>query len=230
MSRLPRATPPPPPLDCPVHHRNGGTGRRATSRWSAAQLEEIARLRSVSSRREVAAFYLPYLHVPSVGGPHHHGASPPHGFPQAADVRETCITGILLHEEETINLRRPEYRYVSICAQQHALSVSKAGCYRCSTSCTTSLTLESRVREDVRRLNGNERRLNSQATACEKLAPVVTSLVRIGTHGSADPWGGNQIASFLVCSNHNDSLTTKTRRKPKWLRMARLRTRLRVDA
>lgn len=180
----------------------------------------------------MAAFYLhvPYLHVPSVGGPHHHGASPPHGFPQAADVRETCITGILLHEEETINLRRPEYRYVSICAQQPAVSVSKAGCYRCSTSCTTSLTLESRMREDVRRLNGNERRLNSQATACEKLAPVVTSLVRIGTHGSADPWGGNQIASFLVCSNHNDSLTTKTRRKPKWLRMARLRTRLRVDA
>lgn len=148
VSRLPRATPPPPPLDCPVHHRNGGTGTR---RWSAAQLEEIPRLRSVSSRREVAAFYLhvPYLHVPSVGGPHHHGASPPHGFPQAADVRETCITGILLHEEETINLRRPEYRYVSICAQRHAVSVSKAGCYRCGRTCTISLTFESRVREDV---------------------------------------------------------------------------------
>lgn len=35
---------------------------------------------------------------------------------------------------------------------------------------------------------------------------------------------------LLVCSNHNDSLTTQTQRKPKWLRMARLRTRLRVDA
>lgn len=64
-------------------------------------------------------------------------------------MRETCITGILLHEEEIINLRRPEYRYVSICAQQHAVSVSKAGCYRCGRSCTTSLTFESSVREDV---------------------------------------------------------------------------------
>lgn len=141
--------------------------------------------------------------------------------------RESCCTK---RKSSTCEDHWAEYRYVSICAQQHAVSVSKAGCYRCGRSCTTSLTLESRVREDVRRLNGNERRLNSQATACEKLAPVVTSLVRIGTHGSADPWGGNQIASFLVCSNHNDSLTTKTRRKAKWLRMARLRTRLRVDA
>lgn len=132
----------------------------------------------------MAAFYLPYLHVPSVGGPHHYGASPPHGFPQAADVRETCITGILLHEEETINLRRPEYRYVFICAQQHAVSVRKAGCYRCSTSCTTSLTLESRVRESME-MNVDSTHRQRRARSSRRLSHHSFALERMDlqTHG-----------------------------------------------